>query len=142
HLAVLRHRAARDGVAGLLQLADQLLVGERVGLVLLVDQLQQLVLDRLPGDLLAGGRVRAAAEEALEREDAARRLHPLVVHRPASSRSEEHTSELQSPCNLVCRLLLEKKKKKIETTRPLVTPIEQRSLDVSSLVELDADGVP
>src|SRR5256885_8862012 len=29
-----------------------------------------------------------------------------------SMRSEEHTSELQSPCNLVCRLLLEKKKKK------------------------------
>src|SRR2546426_8189125 len=28
-------------------------------------------------------------------------------------RSEEHTSELQSPCNLVCRLLLEKKKKDI-----------------------------
>src|SRR2546426_3969377 len=28
----------------------------------------------------------------------------------ASPRSEEHTSELQSPCNLVCRLLLEKKK--------------------------------
>src|SRR5256885_8399750 len=29
----------------------------------------------------------------------------------SASRSEEHTSELQSPCNLVCRLLLEKKKK-------------------------------
>src|SRR5256885_7079953 len=29
----------------------------------------------------------------------------------ANDRSEEHTSELQSPCNLVCRLLLEKKKK-------------------------------
>src|SRR5256885_8000112 len=29
-------------------------------------------------------------------------------------RSEEHTSELQSPCNLVCRLLLEKKKKKMQ----------------------------
>src|SRR2546426_7422245 len=28
-------------------------------------------------------------------------------------RSEEHTSELQSPCNLVCRLLLEKKKKSV-----------------------------
>src|SRR2546426_7176356 len=28
-----------------------------------------------------------------------------------NKRSEEHTSELQSPCNLVCRLLLEKKKK-------------------------------
>src|SRR5256885_2460073 len=34
-------------------------------------------------------------------------------HRPdRRRRSEEHTSELQSPCNLVCRLLLEKKKKK------------------------------
>src|SRR2546426_3676012 len=31
---------------------------------------------------------------------------------PRLDRSEEHTSELQSPCNLVCRLLLEKKKKK------------------------------
>src|ERR1022692_2748575 len=31
-------------------------------------------------------------------------------------RSEEHTSELQSPCNLVCRLLLEKKKPKYETS--------------------------
>src|SRR2546426_5350669 len=33
------------------------------------------------------------------------------THFPGLSRSEEHTSELQSPCNLVCRLLLEKKKK-------------------------------
>src|SRR5256885_9312647 len=32
--------------------------------------------------------------------------------RARAGRSEEHTSELQSPCNLVCRLLLEKKKKK------------------------------
>src|SRR5256885_2554229 len=31
--------------------------------------------------------------------------------RDHAGRSEEHTSELQSPCNLVCRLLLEKKKK-------------------------------
>src|SRR5256885_11503101 len=43
--------------------------------------------------------------------------HPVEVYyrdyRPVSGlqiRSEEHTSELQSPCNLVCRLLLEKKK--------------------------------
>src|SRR5256885_8786202 len=36
----------------------------------------------------------------------------VVAHLPANERrSEEHTSELQSPCNLVCRLLLEKKKK-------------------------------
>src|SRR2546426_3839207 len=34
-------------------------------------------------------------------------------------RSEEHTSELQSPCNLVCRLLLEKKKK--QSWHPLDT---------------------
>src|SRR2546426_8461425 len=40
---------------------------------------------------------------------------PLIV------RSEEHTSELQSPCNLVCRLLLEKKKKKKRTYIPLYT---------------------
>src|SRR5256885_12711174 len=33
--------------------------------------------------------------------------------RGAGGRSEEHTSELQSPCNLVCRLLLEKKKQTI-----------------------------
>src|SRR5256885_8644026 len=37
--------------------------------------------------------------------------HPHHLTR-ISPRSEEHTSELQSPCNLVCRLLLEKKKKK------------------------------
>src|SRR2546426_5252461 len=35
------------------------------------------------------------------------------THRKEYCRSEEHTSELQSPCNLVCRLLLEKKKKKL-----------------------------
>src|SRR2546426_8114319 len=34
-----------------------------------------------------------------------------------ADRSEEHTSELQSPCNLVCRLLLEKKKKDLEYRR-------------------------
>src|SRR6266487_7059765 len=36
---------------------------------------------------------------------------------PAWSRSEEHTSELQSPVHLVCRLLLEKKKKKDYTIK-------------------------
>src|SRR5256885_12244129 len=42
-----------------------------------------------------------------------------LIAQPASAacrtRSEEHTSELQSPCNLVCRLLLEKKKTHVET---------------------------
>src|SRR2546426_7135648 len=41
---------------------------------------------------------------------------PLVAALAGGSptRSEEHTSELQSPCNLVCRLLLEKKKNNLE----------------------------
>src|SRR5437867_5223169 len=43
-------------------------------------------------------------DELLRRVYADRRYHP-------SERSEEHTSELQSPYDLVCRLLLEKKKK-------------------------------
>src|SRR5256885_7339303 len=34
---------------------------------------------------------------------------PRASANPVGARSEEHTSELQSPCNLVCRLLLEKK---------------------------------
>src|ERR1039457_1791890 len=33
------------------------------------------------------------------------------------NRSEEHTSEFQSPCNIVCRLLLEKKKRTVERVR-------------------------
>src|SRR5256885_8283203 len=37
----------------------------------------------------------------------------IVPGKPWQDRSEEHTSELQSPCNLVCRLLLEKKNRKI-----------------------------
>src|SRR2546426_8968346 len=53
------------------------------------------------------------------------RLCPVVhigrtlspIHHERWDRSEEHTSELQSPCNLVCRLLLEKKKKRPEATR-------------------------
>src|SRR2546426_5982629 len=43
----------------------------------------------------------------------------IVPSTTPCGRSEEHTSELQSPCNLVCRLLLEKKKnkRKKHTTR-------------------------
>src|SRR3989454_3272056 len=39
----------------------------------------------------------------------ASRVDVLLVGDSVNQRSEEHTSELQSPCNLVCRLLLEKK---------------------------------
>src|ERR1022692_1765681 len=40
----------------------------------------------------------------------------LLSAAPYPCRSEEHTSELQSPCNLVCRLLLEKTKRRIYQT--------------------------
>src|SRR5205809_7895577 len=52
-------------------------------------------------------RTPAGAHDAQRRPDACGR----AAHR-ASARSEEHTSELQSRLHLVCRLLLEKKKKK------------------------------
>src|SRR5688500_19561471 len=48
------------------------------------------------------------------------RSRPAARRNPPSSRSEEHTSELQSPCNLVCRLLLEKKKNKQKHNRALL----------------------
>src|SRR5258708_36170206 len=57
-------------------------------------------------------------EEARDVFDVRIGLERLIVSRPMrtsnTSRSEEHTSELQSPDHLVCRLLLEKKKKKTE----------------------------
>src|SRR2546426_7156951 len=40
-------------------------------------------------------------------------VHLSISGEMPGRRSEEHTSELQSPCNLVCRLLLEKKKKRL-----------------------------
>src|SRR5256885_12672168 len=51
-----------------------------------------------------------------------------------AGRSEEHTSELQSPCNLVCRLLLEKKKKRSRVCRCSCTAIRIKpcTLDVNS----------
>src|SRR5256885_12705441 len=51
-----------------------------------------------------------------------------------ASRSEEHTSELQSPCNLVCRLLLEKKKKeRIYTLNSLILSRSHRDISPCSL---------
>src|SRR2546426_3308417 len=51
----------------------------------------------------------------LTQNDGTVMLAEVAEQYPVYSRSEEHTSELQSPCNLVCRLLLEKKKKKKST---------------------------
>src|SRR2546426_2009979 len=54
---------------------------------------------------------RRPCERHLRRRD--RQPRKDFPARRRSGRSEEHTSELQSPCNLVCRLLLEKKKRNI-----------------------------
>src|SRR2546426_4771205 len=60
--------------------------------------------------------------DALERLPSARvRPEPALVQSREHRRSEEHTSELQSPCNLVCRLLLEKKKKQQRTIAGALT---------------------
>src|SRR5256885_10110306 len=57
--------------------------------------------------------VRQHAQQEDGRQESVEGRNPeLRRHDLAEGRSEEHTSELQSPCNLVCRLLLEKKKKK------------------------------
>src|SRR6266566_4810808 len=56
--------------------------------------------------------------------------HPVHA-RSARRRSEEHTSELQSPCNLVCRLLLEKKKYPLLTS--LLSPQKTRGLSRARL---------
>src|SRR2546426_6556750 len=59
-------------------------------------------------DRVAG--VHAHGIDVLDGADDHHVVAPVPHHR-----SEEHTSELQSPCNLVCRLLLEKKKKSNST---------------------------
>src|SRR2546426_9226488 len=67
----------------------------------------------------------AAVERHLER----------VVH----PRSEEHTSELQSPCNLVCRLLLEKKKNRTINQRPSETMATTSQYAQQSVSAYDSD---
>src|SRR5256885_10747648 len=72
--------------------------------------------------VVAVERARGANRRGTEREVELRRgeglrrvMRRLALHIEEQQRSEEHTSELQSPCNLVCRLLLEKKKYMIAT---------------------------
>src|SRR5256885_15939475 len=83
--------------------------------------------DALPISAELGGQVGLIASDSVTREFLKTEIEiwesdagaPLLAHhcfnarelppQVAAPRSEEHTSELQSPCNLVCRLLLEKK---------------------------------
>ena len=65
----------------------------------------------IAGGVASNGVIRAAMEQMC-REEGVKFYHPspILCTDNAAMRSEEHTSELQSPCNLVCRLLLEKNK--------------------------------
>src|SRR2546422_8543182 len=67
-----------------------------------------------PPDLLLGQGGEPALDQVQPRGAGRREVHmePRMTGQPAMNRSEEHTSELQSRLHLVCRLLLEKKKKK------------------------------
>src|SRR5256885_4658730 len=71
--------------------------------------------DALPISAWSSASVDARAARRVEimdlRRIEAQRQRSGVRLQGSRQRSEEHTSELQSPCNLVCRLLLEKKKK-------------------------------
>src|SRR5688500_19305446 len=77
---------------------------------------------------------RSVVVGAIEAEVAGEVDQRLLLGKRPQHRSEEHTSELQSPCNLVCRLLLEKKKnlapKESRPRRPVRKPrVQQADLD-------------
>src|SRR5205807_4231145 len=58
------------------------------------------------------GKISILIKQYTMKDSSRRKIMKIGQH----SRSEEHTSELQSPCNLVCRLLLEKKKTHIRNS--------------------------
>src|SRR5258708_24584470 len=74
---------------------------------------------------------RSPAQQPRHQPDGQMQAHgcPLAEH---VGRSEEHTSELQSPDHLVCRLLLEKKKLVRLVPRTIVPPRQRRRDDFSS----------
>src|SRR5271157_236715 len=85
-LAVLGHRSPGDLETLPVHFIDDLLIGKRILLILFGDDLEQFLLDGIPGDLFAVRRHRSATEEALEWKDSPRRLNPFVVHGAAHGR--------------------------------------------------------
>src|SRR2546426_3326947 len=78
------------------------------------DRIEQGSATRLEHDALRNHAQRVAGADAPHRPQRTRGGGKADFRQVGFAvRSEEHTSELQSPCNLVCRLLLEKKKTKI-----------------------------
>src|SRR5256885_12807212 len=77
--------------------------------------IHMFLLNDVRGQEAQHGLVGAIDEDSLlqqSRDDGFRGFDRIEIH-PEHQRSEEHTSELQSPCNLVCRLLLEKKNRRL-----------------------------
>src|SRR2546430_4367987 len=91
-------------------------------------------------NLFDGGRVRSAGEGLRRHRDRHRpfrqREDPGHPGHPGHARSEEHTSELQSQSNLVCRLLLEKKKKAHQGSRQVKTMTTRGTIHLASTVLL------
>src|SRR5437879_10718372 len=95
-----------------------------------IEALEADTFGALPAPVFTRGYIRAYCQALHEPVEEALALYhsqsvrtPSVPTQPvkvaAPPRSEEHTSELQSPMYLVCRLLLEKKKKKTTKSQPL-----------------------
>src|SRR2546426_6047228 len=103
-------RAAMGGhegqeIAG--ELGEAELAGDELGLVALLREREECLRVRRGGSPLLHrlgprGALRSPADPPVPGHLGKAR----TLHRPPWRRSEEHTSELQSPCNLVCRLLL------------------------------------
>src|SRR3989475_6424603 len=79
-----------------------------------------LLFRELGAQIAATGRGALAADPVGHRAADRREGHRDARAAPENERSEEHTSELQSQSNLVCRLLLEKKKKKQKHTKEIL----------------------
>src|SRR5256885_10404566 len=108
--------------------SEFLKVAETTGLA---TTLSRAVLGGLGEDF---ARLSAAADADVRLSFGALRHH--VLHE--DFRSEEHTSELQSPCNLVCRLLLEKKNNNIPNPAEAVPSLDSVAMAKSGKVLLES----
>src|SRR5688500_1379271 len=99
---VLSNSGATDVIVGMLPY----LKNRKVAIVAIVGNLNSTLARRAD----------AVLDASVDQEACPLNLAPTTSTTVALARSEEHTSELQSPCNLVCRLLLEKKKPSLAIT--------------------------
>src|SRR5688500_20021993 len=94
---------------------DQMFVAVEAELCCAGDRAREVIAVRLVSVLLRAVRARGEGEGFFDtrvRVAAGQHaLEPFLGDADQAHRSEEHTSELQSPCKLVCRLLLDKKKR-------------------------------